>query len=268
MLAVIFSVLAIAFLFEIDDKLMEVLQTVGWTESKFYQEKLSPMLHDFANEERKIHAAQRMATQSASTVREQLLGWWKRGLKQPTLLGMKILRFWAFLLITVLFSVHQYLVFQIAITTGTQEDIAKVYDSIFYEWGSATEGGGYQIAKLSGGIFCVAFLNTVCYRGVSSLGNLIQLGLCLIWTYALFREVVINGLLVWYADLRPEQSVEEHFTAYLLHDSAWLFFPAFSLHVLGCIFRPMVFYLRLQHVETGGGDQAFLVATAGHRVKV
>ena len=113
----------------------------------------------------------------------------------------------------------------------------------------------------------MVFLNTVCYRGVSSLGNLIQLGLCLIWTYALFREAVINGLLVWYADLRPDQSVEAHFMGYLLHDRAWLFVPAICLHVLGCVFRPMVFYLHLQHFETGGGSRAFRVAS-GRRVEM
>jgi hypothetical protein len=262
-LAVIFSVLAVAFLFEIDDKLMEVFQTMGWTGSAFYTAKLRPMLHDFASEEKRTHAACMTTSRPASTVREHLLGWWNRGLRQPTVWGMSILRFWAFLLITVLFIVHQYLVFEIATNTGTQEDITKVYDSIFYEWGSPTAGGGYQIAKLSGGIFCTAFLNTVCYRGVSSLGNLIQLGLSLIWTYALFREVVINGILVWYADLRPDVSVEAHFTAYLLHDSAWLFFPPFILHVLGCIFRPLAFYLCLRHFESGGGARADLNATAG-----
>ncbi len=251
-LAVIFSVLAVAFLFDIDDKLMEVFQTIGWTESAFYKAKLRPMLHDFACEERRARATHRTAAmQPASTLGEHLLSWWSRGLKQPTQRSLSIVRFWAFLLITVLFVVHQCLVFEIATKTGTQDDIVKVYDSIFYEWGSTKIGGGYQVAKLSAGIFSTACLNTVCYRGISCLGNLIQLGLCLIWTYALFREVVINGILVWYADLRPDQSVGAHFTSYLLHDSAWLFFPALCLHVLGCILRPLAFYLRLRHFERG-----------------
>ena len=66
------------------------------------------MLHDFASEEKRIHAAQRMATRSASTVRKYR--------KQPTsgLWGMKLLRLWAFLLITVLFGVHQCFVFQMS----------------------------------------------------------------------------------------------------------------------------------------------------------
>jgi hypothetical protein len=44
--------------------------------------------------------------------------------------------------------------------------------------------------------------------------------------------------------------VGAHFTSYLLHDSAWLFFPALCLHVLGCILRPLAFYLRLRHSES------------------
>jgi hypothetical protein len=90
---------------------MEVLETVGgarWTESKFYREKLHPMLHDFATEEKRTHAAQRLATRSASTVRKHR--------KQPTsgLWGVKILLLWAFMIITVLFGVHQRFVFQMS----------------------------------------------------------------------------------------------------------------------------------------------------------
>ncbi len=230
---------------------------MGWTESAFYTAKLRPMLHDFACEEKRDRSAYRTTRWPSSTVREHLFRWWSRGLKQPTIWGMSILRFWAFLLITALFIVHQHIVFELATKAGTQADIVKLYDYIFYEWGSPEIGGGYQIAKLSAGIFFAACLNTVCYRGISSLGNLIQLGLCLIWTYTVFREVVINGILVWYADLRPEQSVEEHFLGYLFHDSALLFFPAFFLHLLGCILRPLLFYLRLKYLGSARVGREF-----------
>jgi hypothetical protein len=43
-LAAIFSVLAIAFLLEIDDRPMEAFQTMGWTESAFYTAKLRPRI--------------------------------------------------------------------------------------------------------------------------------------------------------------------------------------------------------------------------------
>ena len=246
MLAVIFSVLAIAFLFEIDDKLMEAFETIGWTDSAFYRAKLEPMLRDFALEERRERMSydQGKSRLAKSSLRTHFLLWWSRGLRQPTIWGLSVVRFWAFLLVTALFVVHQYLVFEIATSTGTQKDIVRVYDSIFYEWGSDEIGGGYQIARLSGGIFALCFVNTVCYRGVSALGNLVQLGLCLIWTYAVFREVVINGVLVWYADLRSDQSVQDHVAYYLFHDNAGLFFPPFSLHVIGCLVRPLFFYCR------------------------
>ena len=214
-LAVIFSVLAVAFLFEIDDKLMEVFETMGWTESAFYEAKLRPMLQNFVEEENREIIEYQAVTKSNRTVGEWFRGWWARGLKQPSLWGRKTLRFWAFLLVTALFAVHQDMVFILATSTGTQSEIKKQYNSIFYEWGSDEIGGGYQIAFLCGGIYVAVFLNTLCFHGVSCLGNTLQLGVCLVWTYATFREVVINGLLVWYADLRPDQTVGSHIAQYL-----------------------------------------------------
>ena len=258
MLAVIFSVLAIAFLFDIDDKLMEVFETMGWTESAFYKAKLEPMLQDFALEERRDRMLYDMGKASKRGLRAFLSQWWLRGLKQPTIWGLSVVRFWAFVLVTGLFVVHQCIVFEIATNTGTQEDIKKVFDSIFYEWGSREVGGGYQIAKLSAGIFSIAAVNTICYRGISALGNLIQLGICLIWTYTVFREVVINGILVWYADLRTDQTVESHFATYLFHDNASLFFPSFTLHIAGCLLRPALFYVTvwwLQHRNLHAGSE-------------
>ena len=48
-----------------------------------------------------------------------------------------------------------------------------------------------------------------------------------------------------YADLRPDVTVEDHMTSYLFQDHGSLFFPAASLHVVFCLFRPAIFFLRV-----------------------
>jgi hypothetical protein len=63
---------------------------------------------------------------------------------------------------------------QLAIEAGTQADIVRIYDSIFYEWGSAEYGGGYQIASLISGIYAAVALNAVSYCSISCAGNIVQ----------------------------------------------------------------------------------------------
>ena len=218
---------------------------MGWTESAFYLAKLEPMLHDFISEEKKERPLFGNQSRPFQCQGEIFTAFLSCCLKLPALSGKMVSRFWAFVLITALFGVHQKIVFILAIQVGTQDTVVKYYNSIFYEWGTSEPGSGYQILKLSYGIFSAIFVNTLCHRGISSLGNLFQLGLCLFWTYCVFREVVINGVLVWYADLRSDQTVEEHISSYLFQDNAALFFPAFCLHVFGCILRPLLFYIRV-----------------------
>ena len=131
------------------------------------------MIHDLNRTEELAHRAA-LAPPDGKPLAAQLRAWVRGGLRKPSFFGQKIVRFWAFTLITVVFVIHQYLVFQLAIEAGTQADIVRIYDSIFYEWGSAQYGGGYQIASLIAGIYSAVALNAVSYCSISCAGNIIQ----------------------------------------------------------------------------------------------
>lgn len=268
---VIFSVLAVAFILDIDDQFMVVIQSIGFVESSPYQERLKPaFLTNIRSEEENLvlnadNTFSRFASMKLSLRDFFIYGkvqTWGANVEdsQVACKGQRIVNFWSFLLTTALFVVHQYLSLSIAVYTGPSE-MQETFKAVFDEFpgpGDAPFGLGIGlgigwVGFIAWGItFSVCCLNTLCYAGLIALPALIQMGLCLVWVYGIIRNLTYLGILAWYSDCGPFDTYWDLFVRNVNADYL-LIFPALGLHFLLCILRPLVLLISCRN-SPGKGE--------------
>jgi hypothetical protein len=105
------------------------------------------------------------------------------------------------------------------------------------------------VATLAIGVvfFCI-FLNSLCFCGLIAVPQLLQTLLCLIWVYGCVRNVIMLGILAWYADVPPGYSFWETVSSNTAQPSEALWIrPALALHLFCTVFRPLVLLLHTFH---------------------
>ena len=243
---VIFSVLAVAFLMDIDDRLMQILQNFGFKVSALYQHRLEPALICRLEDEEDTLLEGRLArTESIhlanidSRVKKFLmLGRFR------TLAGQPIRKWFSALLTFVLlgFELHWC---RIIASAATPSNMISVLSDVFNEFIGAVP----TVATLAIGVvfFCI-FLNSLCFCGLIAVPQLLQTLLCLIWVYGCVRNVIMLGILAWYADVPPGYSFWETVSSNTAQPSEALWIrPALALHLFCTVFRPLVLLLHTFH---------------------
>jgi hypothetical protein len=232
---VIFSVLAVAFLMDIDDRLMQILQNFGFKTSALYQHRLEPALIMRLQDEEDALVESRLAraesVPNVGGVKGLLLG------RVRALAGQPIRKWWSALLTFTLLGFELYWCVVIA-SDATPENMSSVLSEVFNEF----IGDIPTVATLAIGVVYVAiFLNSLCFNGLIALPQLIQTLLCLIWVYGFNRNVIMLGILAWYADVPPGYTFLETVSANMSQQSEALWIrPAFALHLLFVVVRPLL----------------------------
>ena len=143
----IFSVLAVAFLMEIDDRLMELSQDLGWKESLLYQNKVpqnsytlllnpsvlltfwlglqvEPALHALLQDENRLLLENRATSGKSLDVLVKLAKTWKL----PSLWGQKVGKLWGLVLCSALFVFHQNMCIYFATSSNASLSLAVLND--------------------------------------------------------------------------------------------------------------------------------------------
>jgi hypothetical protein len=241
---VIFSILAISFLLNIDDHLMPVFTSVGFIESSPYQERLKPAFVSMIlsekedlvlkSDENLSHFVSMKLSLRNFFILGRVKTWGGKIDNLRVSSGQRIVNFWSLLLTTGLFLVHQYLSFSVAVNSGQNNMLAQL-TPIFNEF----EGLPWVCLIALGLIFAVCAFNTVCYAGFIVLPALIQTGLGVVWVYGVIRNLTFLGILAWYSDCGPFDTFSTCFYRNVYSD-ALLIFPALVLQIFLCILRPVV----------------------------
>ena len=241
---VIFSVLAVAFLMDIDDRLMQILQNFGFKVSALYQHRLEPALICRLEDEEDTLLEGRLAESiHLANIDSRFKKFLMLG-RVRTLAGQPIRKWFSALLTFVLlgFELHWC---RIIASAATPSSMISVLSEVFNEFIGAVP----TVATLAIGVvfFCI-FLNSLCFCGLIAVPQLLQTLLCLIWVYGCVRNVIMLGILAWYADVPPGYSFWETVSSNTAQPSEALWIrPALALHLSCTVFRPLVLLLHTFH---------------------
>jgi hypothetical protein len=241
---VVFSVLALAFALEIDDKFMEMLTHFGWFQSILHRHFVRPSLLAYSKDDETEFQLHRQG--SVSKVRDAA---WPvaigRLCRCRFLFGQRTLKWSSAALTTSLLGVYLY--WSLSIATGSKpSDAAILLDDCFNEFTYPPIVGILSMAV----IFVFCSVNTILCEGIVIVPALFQAGLGLLWMYGIIRNFTFLVMAGTVEDVRFDASFLGHFVTSCYEDRS-LIFPALALHLVVALVRPfLVFAIHREAAES------------------
>ena len=251
---VIFSVLAIAFAMEIDDKFMEALVNFGFSETPVYILQIKPALMCVMADDMRTLAMNRRGQDAEGNRTQDAMNpvvKMSRMFMKRNLWGLQIANWWALVLTTALLCDHLYWSIMLSINSGPDQ-IGQWLNASFQDF----VGVPHMLLLTMLGCYCIAVANAVCYQGLQAVPGLMQLGLSTLWVYGMIRNFIVLGVLAWYSDVgySDGDSFLPHLLAILSEDALYIL-PTLGLHAAFAVIRPalLVYFIPAEIAAESGG---------------